>query len=335
MASNFRIRKELGTLREQRKSMSDAQCNASAIQQGKRINALDAVRRRMEGALGTGCKYHQTNYFYAGRSNFYCAEHLFSSGNNQVRVFEKCHANPLATTVDETLNRFQSQHFKTPFCFGSIKAGPYTCSLWEWIDVRPLTRQNVDLPDLIALIRAIAEFNGASTDIVRSASVPKQEIRPRKLVQDHIDQMIAVEADENNRALAVACMAKFAGVEHVIQQRLLRLPQVVCHNDVHFGNLLRKDAERLYITDWDSTSLNPLGFDLNILCVVPEQFKDAALSYYMDELRERDIHVNVADIAFSFTCSYFYKLLRGHLLRPTSVRLSTLCKTADQIVGML
>ncbi len=96
------------------------------------------------------------------------------------------------------------------------------------------------------------------------------------------------------------------------------LPRVLCHGDIHAGNLLLSDEEQVYVVDWDTLCFAPKEHDLmfigagigNTWLTAQEEalfyqgygatlIDPIALTYYRYERIVQDIAVYCEDILFS------------------------------------
>lgn len=107
-----------------------------------------------------------------------------------------------------------------------------------------------------------------------AAQVKRETYAPRwlELVRELHDQGLPGDAahDPFGRELALIWQQQREGVGHVLARTdaLIRAmqdsprPSVLCHADIHTGNLLLDSEDRLHIVDWDETVIAPKERDL-------------------------------------------------------------------------
>ena len=76
------------------------------------------------------------------------------------------------------------------------------------------------------------------------------------------------------------------------QLREKKLPMVLCHTDIHGGNIMRDPNGKLYLIDWENMMLAPKEADLFLFCeeeyfpIFADNADELALTYYS---RRRDL----------------------------------------------
>jgi len=141
---------------------------------------------------------------------------------------------------------------------------------------------------------------GAAVKRVHTAQIPpaltsliaQENYSPqwREMVSSFQAQVETTDFDDPTAAkLAAFMQAKRAAISHLVARadqlglalRACRLDFVLCHTDLHPGNLLIGNHEKLYIVDWDNPIFAPKERDLMLVggCSTWHSAREEALFY--------------------------------------------------------
>lgn len=170
--------------------------------------------------------------------------------------------------------------------------GGLTITAWERIDHDPT--RSVDYERVGAMVRAVHRIDvnrvGKLHPLPWCGSFPWWD-HTRLLAE--VDDLL----DDTSRRAITACIERHAGWP----ERARRAGLVVCHGDVHPGNVLTDDAGPV-LADWDLLCLGPPGWDHAPLLMWHERWGGEPGAYeafatgYGETLRDDDVAVALAEL---------------------------------------
>jgi spectinomycin phosphotransferase len=149
----------------------------------------------------------------------------------------------------------------------------YHAILYPYIDGRNAYEARLTDTQWQAFARALKQMHTAVLPRALAARLPREQFAP--VFRDRVRHYLAlaerdVPGDPVAQAVAallreqrVAIQALLARAERLAQvQRRENLPFVLCHSDLHAGNLFLAENGALYLVDWDEPLLAPRERDL-------------------------------------------------------------------------
>jgi spectinomycin phosphotransferase len=157
----------------------------------------------------------------------------------------------------------------------------YPATLCPYVDGRTGFQRDLSDPDWIELGAALRAVHATDVPAALADRLPREDYSPRwrDAVPGFLDGTAAAAAAGPGDPVAAglaALLAEQAGVLRHLAERAGRLagvlrqrrpPLVLCHCDIHAGNVLICDngaGTRLYMIDWDEPALAPKERDLMV-----------------------------------------------------------------------
>ncbi|HMQ29748.1 MAG TPA: aminoglycoside phosphotransferase family protein [Chloroflexaceae bacterium] len=206
-------------------------------------------------------------------------------------------------------------------------AGPYALTLYPFVAAESGMAAGLTHRQWIAYGEALRQIHAAPVPPELAALMRRESFVPpgADVVRRADAALRAASAEPSARALAALWRERRAEIMHLLARaealgRELahrRPPLVLCHADIHTGNVLRDGDERIWIVDWDETVLAPKERDLmfvvggisrqlvgpreQALCLQgygPAQLDQGALAYYRYAWAVSDTAAYAADVLF-------------------------------------
>jgi len=155
----------------------------------------------------------------------------------------------------------------------AVPLGAYTLSVWPWVDGRNGYEAPLEDAQWVALGAAVRRIHEAALPAALWAAIPEETYpaRWRERLQTNMagleaavpmDDLAAraLEGLRARRAEIAALLARLLALQAVAPAGSART--VLCHTDLHAGNVLLDAAGRLYLVDWDAPLRAPRERDL-------------------------------------------------------------------------
>lgn len=149
----------------------------------------------------------------------------------------------------------------------------YTCILYPWIDGRSGFEQELTGRQWVAFGAALKKVHTTALPVQLRKPIPVEDFSPR--YRQAVSEYQALVERQTFADPLADRMARFMRAKHDLIRHLTAragqlaealqsqsLERVLCHADIHAGNLLLSDNERFSIVDWDDCLLAPKERDL-------------------------------------------------------------------------
>ena len=155
----------------------------------------------------------------------------------------------------------------------SCRLDPFTLALYPFVDGVDGYQAELSEPQWIALGATLKRLHAVRLPPAIRRALPREDYSPRfrQRVQSflgragsrHFDDPLAVELAALLSAETSRVQQLLTAAEGLARQLPARAhPQVLCHGDLHNGNVLLSGAESVHIVDWDTALLAPQERDL-------------------------------------------------------------------------
>jgi spectinomycin phosphotransferase len=151
--------------------------------------------------------------------------------------------------------------------------GPYTLALYPFVDGVDGYQAEMSETQWIQLGAALKRLHGVRLPPTIRRALPREDYSPRfrqrvqsflgRAASRHFDDPLAAELAALLAAQASRVQQLLAAADSLARQLPNRArAQVLCHGDIHNGNVLISGADALHIVDWDTALLAPQERDL-------------------------------------------------------------------------
>ena len=163
---------------------------------------------------------------------------------------------PIKTTQEPSIHHIRNFSVMV-FPFVNGKNG-FDCELThlQWVNLGDILRQIHSLvvtPEIQGLIRR-EDFSPQWRNTIRSLYSQIDDFTPKGIASKTIQFLI------DHRAVIFRLVDQAEQLRQQVQN--LSPPSVLCHSDIHAGNVLINETGEIYIVDWDSPILAPKERDL-------------------------------------------------------------------------
>ncbi len=210
-------------------------------------------------------KFNDIKYIRTGGSNSY----EVNSGKD--RYFLRVVSEAFKDTIEDSINvnRFlMHKKFNVPNIILNMQNEPsgiiefehkkYTYILYEFINGRE--------PEKGESLKEIGELTGrlhvTMSDYTGHLSIRKKQF----FILRYLDILKRKGYSHNN-------YIKYKEYGDLLWNRVAKLTSAYVHGDLHRGNLLKSTDGKIYVIDFDSSSIAPVVFDIMVMCDMTDYFE--------------------------------------------------------------
>jgi hypothetical protein len=280
-----------------------------------------AIRDLMRSRIGAPVEHrawrpvHKLN---AGDKRVLHAQHTLSmpgTSTSSLDVFARPlpqgrRKTPIAQT-EAFLGKTDFQQFRTPKFLGTVSSTRGDIGIWEFVPGINKPFRSLSRDDVKRVARAVGAMNARTADA--TAAIPDLRDRGGSIGPLALEVSRLARAMEHRMAAGAPWrqpVDAFVAAEPSILARARAIGAAFFgHQDINTANCLFGKDNDLWIVDWESAALCPLGAGLRNFAASSAETMRHAVTSYVDHMKGEGFSLMPDDVAFMAHVNYSYHFL--------------------------
>jgi hypothetical protein len=217
---------------------------------------------------------------------------------------------PIAQT-EAFLGKTDFPQFRTPKFLGTVSSTRGDVGIWEFVPGINKPFRSLSRDDVKRVARAVGAMNARTADA--TAGIPDLRDRGGSIGPLALEVSRLARSMEHRMAADLPwrqAVDAFVAAEPSIHERARAIGAAFFgHQDINTANCLFGQDDDLWIVDWESAALCPLGAGLRNFAASSEETMRHAIRSYVDYMKGEGFSLTPDDVTFMAHVNYSYHFL--------------------------